>query len=134
MQRGSLINSIKSSRLFCTLSSSFIGMIIVIVFLLVFSFFMTKFDAPAVVISVMSSLALCIGAYTGGYIAARRRKQNGLIMGILAGISVYCIIFLLGLILAKTSMSMGFFSKLIMTLICGAIGGIIGVNSKRKRY
>jgi hypothetical protein len=29
---------------------------------------------------------------------------------------------------------MGFFSKLIMISVCSSIGGIVGVNSKSKRY
>lgn len=134
MQRRSTINSFKSSRLYCTASSSFVGIIVILVCLLIFSLFMTKFDAPEPMVSVMSSLALCIGAYVGGYIAAKRRRQNGMIIGILTGIAIYCVVFFAGIIFAKNSVSFGFFTKLIMTLICAAVGGVFGVNSKGKRY
>lgn len=134
MQRRSTINSFKSSRLYCTASSSFVGIVVILICLLIFSLFMTKFDAPEPMVSVMSSLALCVGAYVGGYIAAKRKRQNGMIIGILTGIFIYCIIFFAGVIFAKNSISFSFLTKLIMTLICAAIGGVFGVNSKGKRY
>lgn len=133
MQRTTL-NSFKSSRIYCTASSSLVGIIIILVCLLIFSLFMTKFDAPEPLVSVMSSLSLCIGAYVGGYIAAKRRRQNGMIIGILTGIFIYCVIFFAGVIFAKNSISFSFLTKLIMTLICAAVGGVAGVNSKGKRY
>ncbi len=134
MQRRSTINSFKSSRLYCTASSSFVGIVVILICLLIFSLFMTKFDAPEPMVSVMSSLALCVGAYVGGYIAAKRRRQNGMIIGILTGIFIYCVIFFAGVIFAKNSITFSFLTKLIMTLICAAIGGVFGVNSKGKRY
>lgn len=134
MQRRSTINSFKSSRLYCTASSSFVGIVVILICLLIFSLFMTKFDAPEPMVSVMSSLALCVGAYVGGYIAAKRKRQNGMIIGILTGIFIYCIIFFAGVIFAKNSITFSFLTKLIMTLICAAIGGVFGVNSKGKRY
>ncbi len=134
MQRRSTINSFKSSRLYCTASSSFVGIVVILICLFIFSLFMTKFDAPEPMVSVMSSLALCVGAYVGGYIAAKRKRQNGMIIGILTGIFIYCIIFFAGVIFAKNSISFSFLTKLIMTLICAAIGGVFGVNSKGKRY
>ncbi len=134
MKRLTTLNNFKSSRLYCTISSSFAGILVVIVCLLAFSILMTKFDAPEAMVSVMSSLALCIGAYSGGYIASRKRRQNGLILGLMTGILIYCLILAIGLLFAKTSVTLTFFSKLVMTIVCGAIGGIIGVNSKKKRY
>jgi len=134
MHKRASLNNIKSSRLYCTLSSSFVGILVIIVCLFAFSILMTKFDAPEAMVSFMSSLALCIGAYSGGYIASKRRRQNGLLMGIVTGIAIYFLILVVGLIFAKSSITFGFFSKLILTLICGAIGGIVGINSRKKRY
>ena len=95
---------------------------------------MTKIDVSDELTSVMSSLAICIGAYTGGYIASKRRRRNGLVLGALTGLIIFFIIFFAGIFFAKSSISFGFVSKLIMTVICAAVGGIIGVNSKGKRY
>lgn len=127
-------SNIKTSRLYCTISSSFVGILVVIICLLLFSFLMTKVDAPDGIISAMSVIALCVGSFVGAYVASRKRRQNGLITGILTGVIIYIGILLLGVIITKTSTNIGFFPKLIIALICGAIGGVIGVNSRQKRY
>ena len=101
---------------------------------MLFSALMSKVDAPEQIIVIMSSISLCIGAYSAGYIASRRKRQNGLIIGIITGVFVYFIVFFLGVMFAKTTITFNAFTKLIMTLICAGIGGIIGVNSKAKRY
>ena len=134
VQRRTTVSTLKSSRLYCSASSSLVGIIVIFVCLLIFSAFMTKFDAPEPLVVVMSSIALCVGAYTGGYIASKRRRQNGLLLGVLTGIIIYCIIFFLGMIFARNSISLSFINKMIMTVICAAIGGVVGVNSKGKRY
>ena len=64
MQRRTSVNALKTSRLYCSASSSLVGIIVILVCLLIFSFFMTKFDVPEPLVSVMSSIALCIGSYT----------------------------------------------------------------------
>ncbi len=134
MQRRTALKSLRDSKLYCTVSSSLIGIIIVIICLLSFSFLMTKIDTPDVIVSFMSSFSLCIGSYFGGYISSKKRRQNGLAMGLLCGVSIYLIVFIAGVIFAKVSVSAGFITKLIMVISCGAIGGVIGVNSKKKRY
>ena len=133
MQRTPL-SEIKSSRLYTSASSSLIGVVIILGIVLLLSVLMSKVDVPDQVIVVMSSISLCIGAYAAGYIASRRRRQNGLVLGILTGVIVYCLVFFLGVMFAKTSITFNAFTKLVMTLICAAVGGVIGVNSKAKRY
>ncbi len=134
MQRRTPTNSISSSGLFTSFSSSIVGIILILLCLIIFSYVMTKIDVSDELTSVMSSLAICIGAYTGGYIASKRRRRNGLVLGALTGLIIFFIIFFAGIFFAKSSISFGFVSKLIMTVICAAVGGIIGVNSKGKRY
>ena len=134
MQRRTSVSGFKTSRIYTSVSSSLIGIVIVLLCLLLFSFIMTKFDAPEPMVSVMSSLALCIGAYSGGYIASKKRRQNGLLIGVITGIIIYCVVFFAGVFFAKSSITFSFLSKMIMTLICAAVGGVIGVNSRGKRY
>lgn len=128
------LSDLKSSRFYTFATSSVIGVVIMIGVILLLSVVMSKVDLPEQVVSVMASLSLCIGSYCAGYIASRRRRQNGLLLGILTGVVVYCIVFFLGVMFAKTSITFNAFTKFIMVLVCAAIGGVIGVNSKAKRY
>jgi len=127
-------NNIKNSRAFNLISSVFFGSVVTIICLIVFSFVMTKIDAPDGLISAMSSISICVGSYFVGFLISKKRRKNGLFTGIFCGILIFCITFLISIIFVKNALSMGFFSKFIMILICSSIGGIVGVNSKVKRY
>lgn len=128
------VNDVKKTKVFCTLSSAFIGLLVICIFLLAFSYIMTKIDAPDGVISLMSVTALSAGAFSGSYIASKRRRQNGMLIGIAVGLIIYSCILIAGIIYTRSSGGIGFLPKLIIAVICGAIGGILGVNSKQKRY
>lgn len=134
MQRRKNFSNIKSSKLGCTIVSSFVGIAVIALMLLLFSLLMTKIDVPEGVVSLMSAVALCVGAYAGGYYASRSRRENGLFLGILCGTLIYFTVFIMGIIFSKVNLSAAVFTKLIIVAICGAIGGVIGVNSKKKRY
>lgn len=134
MPRKSHGNKFYNENVFYTLTSSFIGLVIMLLFVLLFAFLLTKVDAKDKFVSMMSTVSLCVGAYCGGYIASRLKRRNGLVIGLLTGLFIYFIIFLAAVIFAKTSISFGFVTKLIITVVSAAIGGIIGVNSKHKKY
>lgn len=134
MQKRTSVNNFRSSRLYCTMNSSIIGIIITFGCLLLFSILMSKLDVPESIVAIMSSVSLCIGAYSGGYISSKKRRQKGLLTGIITGVVIYCIILCIGVFFAKNSISFTFVTKLILTLTCAAIGGVVGVNAKGKRY
>lgn len=131
---GKTFSNVRTSRLYCTLSSSFLGIAVILVILLIFSVVMTKVDVPDSIMSVFTVLALCSGCFTGSYVASRRHRHNGLATGIITGIITYFLILLIGIIFSKSSLHLGLFSKLIIAVVCGGLGGIVGVNSRQKRY
>ena len=106
------------------------GSAAVFVLILVFGFIMTRIDIGDGVLSVLTSAALCVGAYFGGYVAARKRRQSGLLMGTLSGLMMFGVIFAGSYFFAGTAGGFSGSAKLVMTLVCGAVGGIVGVNSK----
>lgn len=108
------------------------GMIILVIS--GFSFVITKIDASDLTISVMSTIALCVGAVFGGYISGRKRRKNGLLMGTLCGVFIFLIIFILGTLVAKTAGSFSMSVKLVLTLVSAAIGGVVGVNSRGSKF
>ncbi len=110
------------------------GFLITVLVLLFFSFILTKIDAPDKVIKLLSTVALGVGTYFGGYICSKRKHNKGIYRGALCGFIMFCMIVILGAIFADTILSFSVTSKLILTLVCGAIGGIVGANSKFKRY
>ena len=134
MPRPRKIMNCRLSIITDTLFSSLAGFVAVFLCVLLFAFVITKINATDKVISFMSGVALCVGAYAGGYISAKKRQKNGLLMGVLCGLFMFLIILLVGTVFVKAVSGCPPSVKLILTLICGAIGGIVGVNSKNTRF
>lgn len=109
------------------------GLFLIFVVIAAFALIITKVDATDFMLSVMSTAALCIGAYFGGFISAKRTGRNGLLMGILCGVFIFLAIAVLSIFFSKAAESFSVPVKLILTLICAGAGGVIGVNSKHIR-
>ena len=104
-----------------------------VIFLIIcaMAFLITKIDARKNVLSDMSTGALVVGAYFGGYTGGRRRKRNGLAAGALTGFLMFVIILIAGSIFAGYTAKITSFGKLLLTISSASLGGVIGVNSKR---
>lgn len=132
MKRRSIFKG-KMSFLYAPLISSLVAFAVIFLIIVVFAFIITKVDASDFVLSVMSTIALCVGAYTGGFVSGKHRRKNGLLMGILCGVFIFLTIVILSAVFSKTVESFSVPVKLILTLICAGIGGVVGVNSKNAR-
>lgn len=110
------------------------GFAVVIICILAFAFIITKIDVTDKVVSVLSSAALCIGAYAGGFISAKKRRKNGLFMGVLCGLFMFFAVLIISTFFVQTITGFSPSVKLVLTLLFGAVGGIVGVNSKSNRF
>ncbi|MBQ8176189.1 MAG: TIGR04086 family membrane protein [Oscillospiraceae bacterium] len=99
---------------------------------LIFSSIATIIDFDDGAFTLMSSAALCAGCFGASFTAAKRRKKDGLKTGLLCGIIIFGVTLLLGLIFVRSFSVGGFFTKILIILICSSLGGIIGVNSPRR--
>lgn len=133
-RRKTNLSGIKDTKLFCVAFSLVVGFLVIMGCLFLFSLLMTKVDLPQGAVAVMSTIALCCGAYAGGFSCAKKRRKNGLFMGIATGVAIFSVIFILSLIFAKTAVNFTAASKLFWTIVFSAIGGIVGVNSKSRRF
>ena len=134
MSKRKRFTNVRLSVLTNTAFSALSGFAIIIVCILAFAFIITKIDVTDKVVSVLSSAALCAGAYAGGFISAKKRRKNGLFMGVLCGLFMFFIILIVSTFFIQTISGFSPSLKLILTLIFGAIGGIVGVNSKNNRF
>ena len=100
--------------------------------MLLFSWIATVIDLENSVFRLMSSIALCAGCFGASYTAAKKRRKDGLKTGLLCGAVIFGLILLLGLIFVRNFSAGGFFTKILIIMICSSLGGIIGVNSRRR--
>uniref|UniRef100_UPI003FD8D250 TIGR04086 family membrane protein n=1 Tax=Ruminococcus bicirculans (ex Wegman et al. 2014) TaxID=1160721 RepID=UPI003FD8D250 len=85
-------------------------------------------------LSVMATAALGFGAYAGGHVCGKRQRRNGLLSGVLRGVFIFLIIVILSALFSKAAESFSVPAKLVLTLVCAGVGGVVGVNSKSSRF
>ena len=83
---------------------------------------------------LLVTVALCVGGYVGGYVSGKKQRRNGLLSGVLCGVFIFLAIVAISAVFSKTVESFSVPTKLILTLVCAGIGGVVGVNSKSGRY
>lgn len=110
-----------------------IGAVCTAVFLLLFSIVMVTNDVPDFAIDLCTSLALGLGSLLAGYIAARVIRANGIMVGAVTSALLFAILFFISLIFIYHSITIVMLTKFAICLICGIIGGILGVNHKSKK-
>ena len=128
MKNNRLFGGRKLSVLSSTAISACVGCGAIFVAVLAFAYVITKIDATDLMLSVMSTAALGIGAYAGGYVCGKRQRRNGLLSGVLCGV------FILSALFSKAAESFSVPAKLVLTLVCAGVGGVVGVNSKSSRF
>lgn len=73
-----------------------------------------------------------ISSFIGAYMAIRISKSNGLIIGGITALILFVILIIAGMICANKTTAADTISKAAVMITSGCIGGIIGVNKKRR--
>ena len=122
------IRTIKS-----VMTGVFCGISICVLFLIFMAFLITKSNNfPHTIIPPLMIIIAGIGAFAGGYISARISSEKGMMCGMICAFLMFILLFIAGLISVREAITMMTVIRLLAMLLTGAIGGIIGVN-KRKR-
>lgn len=110
-----------------------VGLSFVICFALLalFAVILSKSDFGEPTLTALSFSAQTLGAIVGGFAAAKINKKNGLIMGAANGGIVFALLTVLSLILGA-SLSIMTVIRLIMLVLGSTLGGIMGVNIRKK--
>ena len=78
--------------------------------------------------SFFSVTALCIGAFVCGFFVSRKLREKGMLMGAVSGIWMFLLFCIIGLLFGKTELCTPMFFRTIISAVCAAIGGVVGVN------
>lgn len=92
------------------------------------AFFVTKIDMSYEVIPFNISIILGFSAAFSGFVLSRSAKENGLFWGIFAGVIIFLFVSIIAIVSGYFKINTNFFTKFLITVISGAIGGIVGVN------
>lgn len=101
------------------------------ILLAVFALILSKGNFSEPIVTALSFAAQTLGAFFGGFAAAKINKKNGLIMGSANGAIVFAILTLLSLIIGGM-LSVMTVIRLILLVLSSTLGGIMGVNLRKK--
>lgn len=105
---------------------------IAILFIAAWIAVLTNLQEAAVSLVVGVVTYLCVGFC--GFRAARKSGSNGLVSGAIAGAVYVVLLYFIGCIaFADFSFGMSVLLTAVICILCGAIGGVVGVNTRTKR-
>lgn len=108
-----------------------VGVITATVILLGAAAVLWQTDIPRGAVAPMAVAAAAIGALVAGLVAALCAGKRGLLIGALCGTVMALILLIVGLV-RFGGVDVGYTAlKWAVMTLCGAIGGLIGVNRKR---
>ena len=110
-----------------------IGVVVILLLLVLFSFLLTIRDFGPGAVMPMSTACVGFGAFASGFTASKINGKNGFMIGLFSGAVLYVLFLLVSLIVSGGAISLVSFFRLIIMLVCSAIGGIVGINFKRKK-
>lgn len=109
------------------------GTVLILVLFALFAVAITKFSISAGILSLLVVIAGGLGAFLAGYIASRAIGRKGLVIGLVSGV-IFVVILAISSLASAGSFGGGqSLTKFIVILAAAALGGVLGVNSKKSR-
>ena len=85
-------------------------------------------------IIILANIVTAFGTALSGFMAGRHFSSKGIFFGAGCGIIYTVILCIIGnIISANINLGISFLTALLIGIICGAVGGIAGINTKRTR-
>lgn len=103
------------------------------IFIMLAALVLCMIDASDSIMLIVSLLAVCSGAFTGGFFTSKLRGEKGLISGALCGFMFFIILMVVSMLVNGNSVSVLTLIKLALCLLCSGTGGVVGVNFKRRK-
>ena len=110
-----------------------IGILASVCVLLLLSLVMTARDIPHAFVGPMAVTAMAAGSLLAGYLSSTLLGEKGLLAGAAAGGMIFLAAALSGLAAGSFCLGFQMALRLVTILLAAAVGGVAGVNTKKKR-
>ena len=99
-----------------------------------FSLVFSSRNVPQAAVMPIACVSIAIGAFAGGFAAARLLKSKGMLMGAVTGFLLFILLYVTGAAMHQINQGTLAFLKLVLALLAGSVGGIAGVNTKHGKH
>ena len=127
------INYNFNEKLVVYIISSVVGVVLITLALLLAAAVCLSADMGETYDSVLSGVCIGVGTLVAGFVASKKIRTGGIINGLICAVAIYLLIFLLSLVINGGPITLATLYHCLIAILCGAIGGVLGVNSSRKR-
>ncbi len=87
---------------------------------------------PVEALPVITTAIGAVGSFFAGYFTVKVYKKRGLLLGFIAGVLLFVIIFIIGLSNGTDKNLVNALAKCVIFAVSGSIGGVVRVNKKAK--
>jgi len=109
------------------------GVLCCIGVLLLFALLMAVRDIPQPAVTPMAVIAAAVGSFFGGFVSARAAGSRGLVFGAATGALIFLLIVIAGFSFLHDIRGWYALIKLLVVVISSTLGGIYGVNFRRRK-
>lgn len=110
-----------------------IGAITCLIVLMLTAAVATLVDVPFAAVVPLATIASAIGAFVSGIASAKISGRNGWLMGLFCAMLLFVISLIAGLACYRQVDASFLVIKLLILLSCGIAGGVLAVNTKKKK-
>lgn len=132
--KGSINDSTDTVRILRPVAVSVaFGAVVSVVILVLFALLLSGRTIPQPMIDPMATFAMSVGAFVSGLICAKMIHRNGLMCGLICGIVFAAILLACSFAVPDSALGLGALIKIALMLFSSMIGGVLGVNTKRRK-
>ena len=89
-------------------------------------------DLPQMLITFFATLTFVLGGLVAGYVSAAFSRERGMLVGVCCGICMFLLLAFTNLTVNGPDFCAVAFTKLAAVLFASALGGVVGVNKRKK--
>ncbi len=109
-----------------------VGAVVCTALLMIAAAIMTAVTVPSSAVTPIAMVIAALAACVGGWVTARISRERGLLFGAVCGLVLFLLITAIGLSAFQEIGGSALLIKAALMIGCGALGGVLGVNTKRK--
>lgn len=113
--------------------SVWIGTLCCVLALLLMAFILSARSVPQFAVQPMAAFALLVGGFSAGFSCAKLMRENGLMFGAACGIILTVIVQVAGFAIPDNTFGISAVIKIAVVLFSAMLGGVLGVNTRRRR-